>query len=1060
MDKTLFVTQWLLISTVILLTACGGGSSGGSGSGGSGKSTTVIVAASSLDVPSSALASSKAPSSASTEIFSLGSSKATSSAVSMVKLTITQVGEGVVGIEKNQLLNAGQKLNVPLVPKEGFRIASVTGCPGSYTLEGFITDALAVDCELKVNFDVDIVDPIADPGLKKLIKEALGLAEADELTAKKMWSLETMNPTHLDSTTNMFELQGIEHAKNMNYFRIPNLLGSKSEHADIFDLSPLAELKNLKSLVISNIHIVDLSPVANLKKLTYLMIEGSDLEDISAIANLKNLKVINFGFNKIKDLSVLQGFDNLRGLSIGGNLFDQSELNVLKNKKIDSLTLEFSRIENLDFLRGNFELESLDINGTLVNSLDPLLETGLVKIPGSSLYASLTCLVYSNNKHLRETIKTLVAKGVTISESPTDFAQESTTNPYPVADKCPANNLEISADISASYGANGNLQINWGLAGDFAGRKLNCAVYAGIEQQQLREPLLSIDDCPLVGDKLINGFAYANEDLHFILTDGFGIYKDVLVKPVASVDTGPYIQAIDWGQSVISANPRLVQNRDALLRVHVISTVPAPVPNVDVELSLNGQSTIIPMQKPQQLPDSKHFQTLTDSYSLIVPKQWVKPGLTLSVALQGKNPRVLQPIVNEKTDLYLTIVPIEILGEVAELPSEAEIQSTLKGFWPLSDVVTRVHPVFKSKAASGQDMWSLLSELKELRALENGSSYYYGFFSDTLNFKLDFIPYGGIANMGESSALGVNSVNINGHLPTWASTMLHEIGHNFSLNHVNCGEPYPWDYGYPYPLKTIGSLGLSADFTTLYLPKPHDAGGYADIMSYCWPQHVSDYSFMRVQDYLELHPPKPFASASSSLRKQKTTGEDAGGSLYISGEINSAGVVTLRRIIPVQQSRAESEAGDYKLKVISKMGKEIEQAFNVIALDHAAELTPKFFSVKIPLVEIASLEVLYQGRSIFRQFDQATVGAVRKQSAVVNSAPKLEETGSSVCVSWDAAQYKSASLLLQQGEAASVIFIDEDGGKFCSSIDGLAAGGEWRLTMRNNLHIKEIVFAR
>src|SRR5690606_34872605 len=110
--------------------------------------------------------------------------------------------------------------------------------------------------------------------------------------------------------------------------------------------------------------------------------------------------------------------------------------------------------------------------------------------------------------------------------------------------------------------------------------------------------------------------------------------------------------------------------------------------------------------------------------------------------------------------------------------------------------------------------------------------YYYGFFSNGLDSKLENIPYAGIANVGSYTALGVDRTDVNGYLQYWASTMLHEIGHSFSLNHIQCGNPYPYDYVYPYPVETIGSLGVSADLKSLYQPERYDAGGYADIMSY------------------------------------------------------------------------------------------------------------------------------------------------------------------------------------------------------------------------------------
>lgn len=1058
MDSMLSLIRLLLVPVVISLTACGGGSSSG-GSGNTVKSAAISsslgVSSASPVVISSALSSSSASQVASS--IAPSSSRSSLAAVGKINVTIVVAGSGWVGITGVQQRELGQQLVIPITPDEGFRIASVAGCPGSYTLNGYLTDALTADCSLTVNFEVDVVEPIADPALKKLVKEALGLTETDALTARKMWLLEQVYPIKLDDSTNMIEIKGIEYAKNLNYFRIPNLMESKVANTRIFDLSPLAQLENLESLVISNIHINDLSSLQNLKKLNFLMIEGSDLKDISALSGLQKLKVINLGFNNISDISVLKEFDNLRGLSLGGNQLDSNKLAVLKGKSINLLSLEFTPVESLEFLRGNSVLEGLSIDGTLVNSLEPLLDTGLGQ--GSTVYASSTCLVYSNNKRLRETLKTFVAKGVSVEQTPIDFAYENEGNPIKLVDKCPARDVQISASINAKYNANGSLDIDWNLTGDLAGRVLNCAIYSDIELQQSREPLVNIDSCPSIGSKIINGFSHTNEDLRFVLSDGFGAHKEILVTPTSSASSGPVIQSIDWGQSVISANPRLVQNRDALLRVHVVATTPAPTPEITVELQVNGQSTIVAMQKPAQLPSVKNYQSLSDSYLLTVPGNWVKPGLSLKIVLQGQEARILSPIVNEKTELHLTVVPIEIVGEVASIPSESDIQSTLRGFWPLSNVSTRIHPVFKSKVTTGEGMWSLLSEINELRALENDSSYYYGFFSSNLYGSLKDIPYGGIANVGGFGAVGLDRTDKNGYLTTWASTMLHEIGHTFSLNHVKCGNPYPFDYGYPYSVNTIGSLGVSADLESLYLPKPYDAGGYADIMSYCWPQHVSDYSFMKVQDYLELHPLKGFSSGTSSAKK-KTADATENKSLYISGEISSSGVVTLRRIIPVQQLHDETVSGDYKIRVIGKNAEQFEQSFNVNLLDHATKSSPQFFAVKIPLIDLVSVEVFYKGRSIFKELDQLAKGGAQKQQLTVSIKPELHETGSTVCASWAIDQYKSASLLLQQEESASVVFMDDSSGKICASTVELPAGGDWHLVLRNNLRVEELTFAR
>ncbi len=81
-------------------------------------------------------------------------------------------------------------------------------------------------------------------------------------------------------------------------------------------------------------------------------------------------------------------------------------------------------------------------------------------------------------------------------------------------------------------------------------------------------------------------------------------------------------------------------------------------------------------------------------------------------------------------------------------------------------------------------------------------------------------------------ALGV------GYLETAADTMAHEIGHAHGRSHANCGGADGVDPNYPHPGAQLGIWGLNTD--TL---EPIGPTTYADIMGYCDPSWVSDYTF-------------------------------------------------------------------------------------------------------------------------------------------------------------------------------------------------------------------------
>jgi hypothetical protein len=69
-------------------------------------------------------------------------------------------------------------------------------------------------------------------------------------------------------------------------------------------------------------------------------------------------------------------------------------------------------------------------------------------------------------------------------------------------------------------------------------------------------------------------------------------------------------------------------------------------------------------------------------------------------------------------------------------------------------------------------------------------------------------------------------------------TLLHEIGHNHGREHAPCGDAQDLDPGYPYPNGAIGVWGYDPRDQSLVPPDE-----VADIMGYCSPQWISDYTY-------------------------------------------------------------------------------------------------------------------------------------------------------------------------------------------------------------------------
>ena len=80
---------------------------------------------------------------------------------------------------------------------------------------------------------------------------------------------------------------------------------------NISDLTPLAELYNLRELGLGDNNISDLTPLANLSNLEVLGISDNKVTDLSPLSGLPSLERLHIGNNKIEDLSPLSGMKNL-----------------------------------------------------------------------------------------------------------------------------------------------------------------------------------------------------------------------------------------------------------------------------------------------------------------------------------------------------------------------------------------------------------------------------------------------------------------------------------------------------------------------------------------------------------------------------------------------------------------------------------------------------------------------------------------------------------------------------------------------------------------------------
>jgi len=152
---------------------------------------------------------------------------------------------------------------------------------------------------------------------------------------------------------------------------VHSLLLSKNP---ISDLSPIAELTDLRVLYLDFCPLIDLSPLSGLTDLISLstgIFDGEGMvTDITPLTGLTNMTYLNIHGHLVSDLAPLRGMTNLDNLSAGYKVRDISALSRLTSLNV--LSIGGSQLRDLTPIQGLTGLRQLSVIGTQVSNLSPL----------------------------------------------------------------------------------------------------------------------------------------------------------------------------------------------------------------------------------------------------------------------------------------------------------------------------------------------------------------------------------------------------------------------------------------------------------------------------------------------------------------------------------------------------------------------------------------------------------------------------------------------------------------------------------------------------------------
>ncbi|MCP3974957.1 MAG: calcium-binding protein [bacterium] len=307
-------------------------------------------------------------------------------------------------------------------------------------------------------------------------------------------------------------------------------------------------------------------------------------------------------------------------------------------------------------------------------------------------------------------------------------------------------------------------------------------------------------------------------------------------------------QAVPAADSAQNANNRVgtVEMRPGIVRAYITGNQPnIPSPTVHLYWKIDGVVGKSLMTGPATLPQVALDSDLSTTFNYEFDETLLKPGATMYVVVD-RHDKVLETKetnnrypssgwqnidTRDVPKLKITVVPVDGMS-LSQSQAEALFDKTMR-VHPVANWDINVRAPYVCQTCVGSWDWqTLLGEILTLQQSENINRMYHAIVPQAWASNTGI---GGIGFLGWPAAVSFPN----------EETIAHETGHNLTLRHNECsGQEASPDPAFPYTGGWIGNWGYDiADGST------YDPTVYVDLMTYCSPEWVSDFSYGKVLDY-------------------------------------------------------------------------------------------------------------------------------------------------------------------------------------------------------------------
>jgi hypothetical protein len=326
---------------------------------------------------------------------------------------------------------------------------------------------------------------------------------------------------------------------------------------------------------------------------------------------------------------------------------------------------------------------------------------------------------------------------------------------------------------------------------------------------------------------------------------------------------------ITQGTQTASNSVPLVAGRATVARVYAVSDQSDPLDSVMVSIAATRDGQPLPGSPlrvgPKRIGPSAARGDYGASFNALLPQSWLSGSISLvatvdadgavAEASEGNNTAADILTFTSVPDLDIVIVPIRYThtpsGRTYPPPTRDTLSDWVMRTYPLSGIDVAFHPPldFSGNLGSLADWERLLDTVTTMELADGAPSgqVYYALVPTQSGD--DHWFGGGIAGLGWIGLRAAVSLEFGpGEEEKTGRIAAHELGHNLGRFHAPCGTSGEPRQPFPYADATIGPDTYGLDILSGRVWSPATPDSARDVMSYCTPQWMSDFTYRALYD--------------------------------------------------------------------------------------------------------------------------------------------------------------------------------------------------------------------